>query len=95
MFGRHKKDPGPMIEATAIVTDVQDTGQTADQNQRIRLTLNVQPARGKPWEVTKKISVSRLSIPQVGDPIRVAYFENARDSLAVKRRGDRTYVGDH
>jgi hypothetical protein len=75
-----------MIEATAIITEVRGTGAKVDQTQHVRLTLNIQPACGEPWETTKKIAVSRLNIPRVGDPIRVRYFENARDGLAVQRR---------
>ena len=43
MLGRKKEDPGPMIEARATVTSIQDTGTTVNGNPRVRLTLQVQP----------------------------------------------------
>lgn len=86
MFGRNKRDPGPLIEARAIVTDVQDTGATVNQNPRVKLTLPVQPEGGEPWEITKKATVSRINIPGIGDPIRVKYYDGARDGIALQPR---------
>jgi hypothetical protein len=86
MFGRDKKDPGPMIEAVAIVTNIQDTGTTINNNPRVKLTLNVQPQGAEPFEVTKKVTVSRVNLPRVGDPLRVKYYANAPDGLAVQKR---------
>jgi Short C-terminal domain len=86
MFGRNKKDPGPMIEAVAIVTNIQDTGTTINNNPRVKLTLNVQPQGAEPFDVTKKVTVSRVNLPRVGDPLRVKYFANAPEGLAVQKR---------
>jgi hypothetical protein len=88
MFGREKKDKGPMIEARATITNVQDTGMTINDNPRVKLTLRVEPEGGEPWEAVKKATVSRINIPRVGDPIRVKYFQNAPDGLAIQPRTD-------
>jgi hypothetical protein len=86
MFGRTKKDPGPMIEAVAIVTNIQDTGTTINNNPRVKLMLNVQPEGAEPFDVTKKVTVSRVNLPRVGDPLRVKYFANAPEGLTVQKR---------
>jgi Short C-terminal domain len=86
MFGREKKDPGPVIEAVAIVTDIQDTGTTINNNPRVKLTLNVQPEGAESFDVTKKVTVSRVTLPRVGDPIRVKYYASDPEGLAVQRR---------
>lgn len=86
MFGRQKKDPGPMIEAVAIVTNIQDTGTTINNNPRVKLTLNVQPDGLAPFDVSKKVTVSRVNLPRVGDPLRVKYFANAPEGLTVQKR---------
>ena len=86
MFGREKKDKGPMIEARATITNVQDTGTTINDNPRVKLTLRVEPEGGEPWETVKKATVSRINIPRIGDPIKVKYFQNDPDGLAIQRR---------
>ncbi|HWE33974.1 MAG TPA: SHOCT domain-containing protein [Solirubrobacteraceae bacterium] len=86
MFGRKKEDPGPVIEARAIVTEVRDTGATVNMNPRVEMRLRVEPDGAEPWETVKKATVSRINIPRVGDPLRVKYFQNAPDGLAIQRR---------
>jgi Short C-terminal domain len=86
MFGRNKRDKGELIEARAIITNVQDTGTTINQNPRVKLTLQVQPEGREEFTITKKATVSRVRIPNVGDPIRVKYWENAPDGLVIQPR---------
>jgi hypothetical protein len=86
MFGRKKEDPGPMIEARAIVTNIQDTGTTVNQNPRVQLTLEVQPDGAAPWELDQKVNVSRIAIPKPGDPFTVKYFEKHREGARLQRR---------
>jgi hypothetical protein len=75
-----------MVEARAVITDVKDTGMTINDNPRVKLTLRVEPQGAEPWEAVKKATVSRINIPRVGDPIRVKYFQNAPDGLAIQPR---------
>jgi hypothetical protein len=74
MFGNKKKkilEDG--IQARAVVIDVADTGMTVNNNPRVKLTLQVQPEGDAPFEATKKVTVSRVAIPSVGDSYWVRY----------------------
>jgi hypothetical protein len=74
MFGNKKKKIlAGGTQAQAVVSGVQDTGVTINENPRVKLTLQVQPEGGMPFEVTKKTTVSRVSIPRVGDQFVVRY----------------------
>jgi len=74
MFGgKKKKILSEGTQARAVVLNVQDTGMTINDNPRVKLTLQVQPDGQVPFEVTKKQTVSRVSIPRVGDEYLVRY----------------------
>ncbi len=74
MFGRKKKDIlANGIQARATVTNVQDTGMTINDNPRVKLTLQVTPDGDMPFEATKKVTVSRIAIPRIGDSMWVRY----------------------
>ena len=80
-----------MVEALAIVTSIHDTGTTINDNPRVKLTLNVQPDGAAAFEVTKKVTVSRVNLPRIGDPFRVKYFAGDPEGLKVQRRTPRTW----
>jgi hypothetical protein len=86
MFGREKKDPGPVIDAVAVITNIQDTGTTVNDNPRVKLALNVRPEGAEAFDVTKKVTVSRVNLPRVGDPVRVRYYASDPEGLKVQRR---------
>jgi hypothetical protein len=74
MFGNKKKkilEDG--IQSRAVVIDVADTGMTVNNNPRVKLTLQVQPEGDAPFEATKKVTVSRVAIPSIGDSYWVRY----------------------
>lgn len=74
MFGNKKKkilENG--AQARAIVVDVADTGITVNNNPRVALTLQVQPEGQPPFEAKKKVTVSRVAIPSIGDSYFVRY----------------------
>jgi hypothetical protein len=71
--GKKKKLLAEGIQARAVVINVQDTGMTINDNPRVKLTLQVQPEGEIPFEVTKKQTVSRVSIPRIGDEYIVRY----------------------
>jgi hypothetical protein len=71
--GKKKKILSEGIQARAVVINVQDTGVTVNDNPRVKLTLQVQPEGEVPFEVTKKLTVSRVSIPRPGDGYVVRY----------------------
>jgi hypothetical protein len=74
VFGRKKKDIlANGIQARATITNVQDTGMTVNDNPRVKLTLQVTPDGDMPFEATKKVTVSRIAIPRIGDSMWVRY----------------------
>jgi hypothetical protein len=74
MFGNKKKKIlTEGVQAQAVVLNVQDTGMTINDNPRVKLTLQVQPEGQVPFEVEKKVTVSRVSIPSIGDQYVVRY----------------------
>jgi hypothetical protein len=74
MFGGKKKRIlADGTQARAVVVNVQDTGVTVNDNPRVKLTLQVQPDGQMPFEATKKTTVSRVTIPRIGDEYLVRY----------------------
>ncbi len=74
MFGgKKKKILAEGVQARAVILNVQDTGMTINDNPRVKLTLQVQPEGGPPFEVSKKQTVSRVAIPRPGDEYLVRY----------------------
>jgi hypothetical protein len=71
--GKKKKILSEGIQARAVVINVQDTGMTVNDNPRVKLTLQVQPEGDMPFEATKKVTVSRVAIPRVGDEYVVRF----------------------
>jgi hypothetical protein len=66
------------IAAPAVVADVRDTGTTINDSPRVELTLRVQPAGEEPFELKRKLMVSRVKIPRVGEPLTVFYDADDR-----------------
>jgi len=78
LFGSTKPDdPKNALEATAEVLSIEDTGGRMGSNPVVLLKLKVQPAIGAAFETTGKCSVSIVTIPRVGDKIKIKY--NATD----------------
>lgn len=74
MFGgKKKKLLAEGAQARAVVLGVQDTGVTINENPRVKLTLQVQPDGGAPFEATKTLTVSRVAIPRPGDSFIVRF----------------------
>ncbi len=74
MFGKKKNVLIHGVSAQATVTRVDDTGVYVNGNPRVKLTLQVQPEGvGAPFEATKKMTASRLSLPVVGTQLWVKY----------------------
>jgi ribosomal protein S8E len=75
VFG-HKKKENVLehgTQARAVVVDVADTGMTINNNPRVQLTLQVQPEGQAPFEAKKKVTVSRVAIPSIGDTYFVRF----------------------
>jgi hypothetical protein len=70
--------------APAVVIEVKDTGTTVNNQPRVRLRLRVQPEGEPPFEVERKLLVSRLAIPRVGERVEVAYDPDDRDRFTFR-----------
>lgn len=70
--------------APGVVVDVADTGTTINNQPRVRLRLRVQPEGEPPFEVERKLLVSRVSIPRAGERVEVAYDPDDRDRFTFR-----------
>ena len=72
------------VTATGEVVSVRDTGVTVNNNPRVALTLQVNPSDGSPpFEVSKKATVSRVSIPRPGDAFMVRYDPDDPENFVI------------
>lgn len=70
------------VNAPAQVVSVNDTGMTINNNPRIALRLEVVPTDGSPpFQVNKKVTVSRVAIPRPGDALAVRYDPSDHDNF--------------
>lgn len=60
-------------DASAEVESIQDTGYTINTNPVVVLGLKVKPAKGEVFQTTGNVMVSRLSVPRIGDQIKIKY----------------------
>jgi hypothetical protein len=59
--------------AAAHILDVHDTGMTVNENPRVKVRLRVEPPGEEPFEVERKVLVSRVRIPRAGERVEVVY----------------------
>ena len=72
------------VNAPAQIVAVNDTGMTINNNPRIALTLQVSPTDGSaPFQLSKKVTVSRVSIPRPGDALAVRYDPSDHDNFEI------------
>ena len=72
------------VNAPAQVVSVRDTGMTINDNPRVALTLQVSPPDGSPpFQVNKKLTVSRVAIPRPGDGLAVRYDPDDHDNFVI------------
>jgi hypothetical protein len=83
VFGKKKDILVHGVQARAVITRVDDTGMTINDNPRVKLTLQVQPDGDLPFEVTKKMTVSRLSIPAIGSSTWVRYDAADKNKVEI------------
>jgi hypothetical protein len=70
--------------APAVVIEVKDTGTTVNNQPRVRLRLRVEPEGEPSFEVERKLLVSRLAIPRVGERGEVAYDPDDRERFTFR-----------
>ena len=61
------------VRAPAEVVEVKDTGMTVNESPRVKIRLRVEPSDGEPFELERKLVVSRVAIPRRGERVEVAY----------------------
>ena len=72
------------VNAPAQVVNVRDTGVTINNNPRVALTLQVSPTDGSPpFEVSTKVTVSRVAIPRGGDTFMVRYDPEDPENFVI------------
>jgi hypothetical protein len=59
--------------APAVILDLEDTGMLVNHNPRVRLRLRVEPPGEPTFEVERKVVVSKVKIPRIGERVDVAY----------------------
>jgi len=73
------------VAAPGTIIDVGDTGTTINEQPRVELTVRVEPSDGaQPFELTRKLVVSRLKIPRVGERLTVFYDRDDPSKFTFK-----------
>jgi hypothetical protein len=75
--------------APGQVVAIGDTGASINDLPRIELTIRVAPPGEAPFDVTRKVTVSRVELPRVGEHVEVAYDPADRARFTF-RMGDLT-----
>lgn len=81
-----QRPPGAgAVRAPARILDIRDTGNRFNRNPEVRLTLEVRPAVGSPFQTELTTVVSVVDIPrfQPGSEVIVAYEAEDRTRVAI------------
>ena len=87
MFGgkKRKRLESAGLDAPAVLVSLQDTGMTINDNPRVKMTLQVSPPDGSaPFQVEKKVTVSRVQVPRPGDRFAVRYDPEDLENLELQ-----------
>jgi len=71
------------IDADVKILSLSDTGMTINNSPYVKLRLRVQPPDRPAYEANVRMLVSRLSIPSVGDTIRVKFDPDKPQDIIV------------
>jgi hypothetical protein len=74
------------VAAPATIVDIRDTGVTVNERPRALIVLRVDGPDG-PFELSRKVTVSRVKIPRVGENVTVYYDPKDRSKFTF-RMGD-------
>lgn len=89
--GRNAVDQSELVHsgrtAPGVVLEVRDTGMTVNTYPRVLVRLRVEPDGEAPFEVGRKVLVSRVAFPRVGERVEVAYDPDDRDRFTFRRPG--------
>ena len=95
-FGKKKREKAQALFETGskgigVVTHVQDTGMTINDNPRVKMTFRVEPLDGgSAFDAEKTATVSRVEIPRAGDRYPVWYDAADPSSWAYATVNDDT-----
>jgi hypothetical protein len=81
--GNYRRLKAHGIEADATILAVSDTGVTVNKNPYVKLRLRVEPMGMAAYETEVKAMVSRVSIPRLGDGVRVKFDPNKPEEVIV------------
>jgi hypothetical protein len=70
--------------APALLLGVRDTGMTVNNDPRVEVHLRVEPPGEEPFEVSRKVLVSRLRVPRTGERVEVVYDPDDRDRFTFR-----------
>jgi hypothetical protein len=71
--------------APAYIVSLEETGTEINDNPRVRIRLRVEPPGEPPFEVERKVLVSRIAIPRQGERVELAYDPADHSRFAFKR----------
>jgi hypothetical protein len=70
--------------APATLLEVADTGMSVNDNPRVRLRLRIEPQGEPPFEVERKVTVSRVAVPRAGERVEVFYDPDDRERFTFR-----------
>ncbi len=70
-------------DATAEVLSITDTGATVNMNPVVVLVLKVTPSAGAEFQTAAQVMVPRISVPRVGDKIKIKYNPSIPSQIVV------------
>jgi hypothetical protein len=70
--------------ARGVIVELGDTGWTINNDPRVDVTIRVEPVDEPPFEVTRRLTVSRLEIPRKGERVEVAYDPGDRSRFTFR-----------
>jgi hypothetical protein len=71
--------------APGRVVAVDDTGMTLNNAPKIRVRLQVQPGGNPPFEVERKLFVSRVMLPRIGETVTVYFDPDNHERFTFRR----------
>jgi len=70
--------------ARGVVTELRDTGVTINNNPRVEVRIRVEPDGEAPFEVARKVTVSRVAFPRAGERVEIAYDPDDHDRFTFR-----------
>jgi len=77
------------VSAPAVILNAEDTGTTMNESPQVRLTLQVNPTYGPPFQAVTTTFVGRLQVGMItpGASVTVRYDPNDTTKVAIESLG--------